>query len=111
MNKETIYKFLDEYVGEGANCSPIFSEFRTWSEKYVVTSNNETEILWFLVRTDEVKVYRSESLCRKIEGYFGIDPNESWKYIRDWFGDRQQIKVLSDLLKLIVYEQRDIKEV
>jgi len=105
MNKETIYNFLDEYVGEGANCSPIFSVFRTWSEKYVVTSNNETEILWFIVRTDQVKVYRSESLCRKIEGYFGIDPNESWKYIRDWFGDRQQIKVLSDLLKLIVKEE------
>jgi hypothetical protein len=67
-----------------------------------VTSNNETEIIWFLVRTDEVKVYRSESLCRKIEGYFGVDPNESWMYIRDWFGDRQQIKVLSDLLKLIL---------
>jgi hypothetical protein len=102
MNKETVYKFLDEYVGEGANCSPIVNVFRTWSEKYNVTSNNGTLILWFIVRTDEVKVYRSESLCGKIEGYFGIDPNESWKYIRDWFGDRQQIKVLSDLLKLIL---------
>ena len=109
--KETIYKFLDEYVGEGVSCSPIVSEFiRTWTEKYDVTSDNGTLILWFIVRTDQVKVYRSESLCRKIEGYFGIDPNESWKYIRDWFGDRQQIKVLSDLLKL-VYEQTDIKEV
>jgi len=102
MNKETIYKFLDEYVGGGANCSPIVSEFSFWAEKYDVTSDNGTSILWFIVRTDQVKVYRSESLCRKIEGYFGIDPNESWKYIRDWFGDRQQIKVLSDLLKLIL---------
>ena len=111
MNKDTIYKFLDEYVGEGANCSPFVNVFRTWTEKYNVTSNNGTLILWFIVRNDEVKVYRSESLCGKIEGYFGIDPNESWKYIRDWFGDRQQIKVLSDLLKLIVYEQTDIQEV
>ena len=105
MNKETIYNFLDEYVGEGANCSPFTNALRTWSEKYNVTSDNGTLILWFIVRADEVKVYRSESLCRKIEGYFGIDPNESWKYIRDWFGDRQQIKVLSDLLKLIVKEE------
>ena len=108
--RKMVYKFLDGYVGEGANCSPFTNAFtnalRTWSEKYNekynVTSDNGTLILWFIVRADEVKVYRSESLCRKIEGYFGIDPNESWKYIRDWFGDRQQIKVLSDLLKLIL---------
>ena len=70
--KETIYKFLDEYVGEGVSCSPIVNEFRTWSEKYDVASDNGTLILWFIVRTDQVKVYRSESLCRKIEGYFGF---------------------------------------
>jgi hypothetical protein len=103
--REIIYKFLDESVGKGANCSPFTSALRTWSEKYNVTSDNGTLILWFIVRTDQVKVYRSESLCRKIEGYFGIDPDESWKYIRDWFGDRHNIKVLSDLLKLILKEE------
>jgi hypothetical protein len=126
--KEIIYKFLDESVGKGANCSPIISEFRTWTEKYQVLSDNGTLILWFAVKTDQIKVYRSESLCRKIEGYFGIDPdeikvfrsdslcrkidgyfgidpNESWKYVRDWFGDRHNIKVLSDLLKLILKEE------
>ena len=61
MNKEAIYNFLDEYVGEGANCHPIVGMFRTWSEKYVVTSNNETEILWFIVRADEVKVYKKNT--------------------------------------------------
>ena len=99
--KETIYKFLDEYVGEGANCSPFTNEFRTWSEKYNVTSDKGTLILWFIVRADEVKVYRSESLCRKIEGYFGIDPNESWKYIRDWFGNKHDINKVKDLIKFI----------
>ena len=103
--REIIYKFLDESVGKGANCSPFTSTLRTWPEKYNVTSDNGTLILWFSVRTDQVKVYRSESLCRKIEGYFGIDPDESWKYIRDWFGDRHNIKVLSDLLKLILKEE------
>jgi hypothetical protein len=103
--REIIYKFLDESVGKGANCSPIISEFRTWTEKYQVLSDNGTLILWFAVKTDQIKVFRSDSLCRKIDGYFGIDPNESWKYIRDWFGDRHNIKVLSDLLKLILKEE------
>ena len=104
--KETIYKFLDEYVGEGAICKlrPT-GLFLTWSEYWEVISDNGTMILWFSVKSDQIKVFRSESLCGKIEGYFGIEPTESWKYIRDWFGDRHNIKVLSDLLKLILKEE------
>lgn len=104
--KETIYKFLDEYVGEGANCKlDIPAIGRTWSENWEVISDNGTMILWFSVKSDQIKVFRSESLCGKIEGYFGIEPTESWKYIRDWFGDRHKIKVLSDLLKLTLKEE------
>jgi len=75
---------------------------RTWTENYEVISENGVLIIWFMVRNDEVKIYRSEPLCAKIEGYFNVPKDESWKYIRDWFGERNNIKVLSDLLKLIL---------
>ena len=100
--KERIYKFLDEYVGEGTNWTLRHQDlFRTWSDSYEFVSNNGTMILWFSIRHDNVKVFRSEELCRKIEGYFNVPSDESWKYIRDWFGQRNNIKVLSDLLKII----------
>lgn len=104
--KQIIYKFLDDYVGEGAVCNLRPSGlFRTWSENWEVISDNGIMILWFSVKSDQIKVYRSDSLCGKIEGYLGIDPNESWKYVRDWFGEKYNIKVLSDLLKFIPHPQ------
>ena len=104
--KETIYKFLDEYVGDGTRCElAIPSLGRTWTDHWEVFSDNGTMILWFIVKRDMIKVYRSESLCRKIEGYFGVENTESWKYIRDWFGEKHNIKVLSDLLKLTLKEK------
>lgn len=101
--KERIYKFLDDYVGEGTNWTLKSQDlFRTWyTENYEIVSNNGTMILWFSVKHDNVKVFRSEELCRKIEGYFGVPSEESWKHIRDWFGKRNNIKVLSDLLKIV----------
>ena len=100
--KERIYKFLDEYVGEGTNWTLRHQDlFRTWSDSYEIVSNNGTMILWFSVKGDMVAIYRSNELCKMIEGYFSIDPNESWKYVRDWFGQKYNMKKISDLLKLI----------
>lgn len=104
MNKQ-IYKFLDECVGEGAVAEYQQTPLRTWSENYNLVSNNGTMIFWFQIRSDEIKIYRSESLCRKIEGYFGIDKNDSWKYIRDWFGKKYEMKTLSDIMKFIPQNQ------
>ena len=100
--KEIIYKFLDEYVGEGVKCELAIPAFgRTRTDNWEIFSDNGTMILWFTVKGDMFKLYKSESLCKKIEGYFGIEPTESWKYIRDWFGDRQRLKKVGDLLKYI----------
>lgn len=100
--KDKIYKFLDDYCGVGVTCKHMSTGMRTWTENYEVISENGVLIIWFMVRNDEVKIYRSEPLCVKIEGYFNVPKDESWKYIRDWFGERNNIKVLSDLLKLIL---------
>lgn len=100
--KKVIYKFLDEYVGEGVNCKLAIPAFgRTSWDNWEVLSNNGTMILWFMVKNDMFKLFRSESLCKKIEGYFGIESSESWKYIRDWFGERNEIKQIGDLLNYV----------
>ena len=99
--KKKIYNFLDEYVGEGAEAEFQETPLRTWSEAYNLVSNNGTLIFWFIIRNDEIKIYKSESLCRKIEGYFGIDKNDSWKYIRDWFGEKYGMRSLADILKFL----------
>jgi hypothetical protein len=109
--REEIYKFLDRYVGDGVRCKFIHSGFRTWSEYYDVVSDNGTIILSFSVKLDQVKVFRSESLCLSIHGYFGVEIEESWKYVRDWFGVKHNIKVLSDLLKLILKEENGKEKV
>ncbi len=100
--KEKIYKFLDDYVGGGTTCEIMYSPLRTWTDTCEIKSDSGVLILWFQVKSDQVKVYRSDSLCKKIEGYFPVENTESWKYVRDWFGERNKIKVLSDLLKLII---------
>ena len=106
--KDKIYKFLDFYVGKGARVSPMYSEFRTFADRYEVTSDNGTLILWFTVRGDHVKVFRNDNLSNKISSYFSL-PDEgegcSWMYIRDWFGQRHNIQRISDLLKLIVKKE------
>ena len=108
--KEQVYRFLDYYLGNEIQCKPRPTGlFRTWSENYEIVSNNGTMIFWFSVRLDAFKMYRSEELCKKIEGYFSVDPEDSWKYIRDWFGDRYNMKKLSDLFKFIpAYDSRGI---
>lgn len=99
--KEKIYKFLDGYVGDDLVCKPLSHFIRTWSDNYEICSSKGTVILWFSVRGDMVLIYRSNELCKMIEGYFSIDPNESWKYVRDWFGEKYNMKKLSDLFKFI----------
>ena len=99
--KQLIYKFLDDYFGSKATCEFMNSPLRMWTDTYEVVSDSGVLILWFRVKNDKVIIYRSDSLCKKIEGYYGIDKEESWKYVRDWFGQKHNIKFLSDLLKMI----------
>jgi len=106
--REKIYKFLDTYVGEGARCEYIRFSHKTFSDHYSVVSDNETEILWFSVKHDKVVVFRSEALCDTIISFFGTPKEDTWKYIRDWFGVKHNIKVLSDLLKLILKNETDV---
>lgn len=92
----SIYKFLDDTAGPGVNsrCDGSHSY-------YNLSSDNGTSLLSFFVDDDwdNFKIYRSNSLCEKLSLFFCIDENESAKHISNWFGERNGIKQVSDLLR------------
>lgn len=100
--KKTIYKFLDWYVGDGVICTKYSDVFGTSSDNYNIKSNKGTLILWFKMNGDYIKIYRSDVLCNTVSNYFALrDIEESWKYVRDWFGDKYGLKKVGDLSKFL----------
>jgi hypothetical protein len=91
-----IYKFLDDYVGTGI-------KLIKQHEYYSVRSDNNTHILSFKMKDDWTwfKFYRSPSLCRNICGYFLVTEDDAAKYVKDWFGDRNNMIKVDDLKKFI----------
>jgi len=95
--EKRIYNFLDKTVGHKVRCIRI-------SEKdYVIKSENGMVILHFIhfVDTNRVALFRSRGLCDMVSGFFGIDEQESTKYIKYWFGDVHGLKKVKDILKFI----------
>lgn len=96
--EKRIYDFLDKTVGRKVKCLRI-------SERgdYVIKSENGTVILHFIyfASTDRVTLFRSRSLCDMVSGFFGIDEQESTKYIKYWFGDVHGLKKVGDIIKFI----------
>ena len=50
---------------------------------------------------DRIVIFRGESLNQLICSFFLIEPDEGMKYVRSWFGDRQNIIKTKDLLKYV----------
>ena len=106
-----IYKFLDRYIGDGATAKPVIKHIynpytftmRPQVYSYDLCSDNGTIILVFKIydNGEKIAIYRSDRLCSTVSGFFGIDSNESMRYIRDWFADKYDMKKVGDLLKFI----------
>jgi len=107
---KVIFKFLDSYVGDGVICEKSkqlrFNPLNFNSEVatlYYIYSNNRTLILSFNVWNDGecIKIYRGNELCNMVSSFFSMDGNESMSYIREWFGDKHDMKKVRDLMKFI----------
>ena len=105
-----IYNFLDEYVGGGVRAvrEPVILNPYTFmpderAKMYNLISDKNILILFFEVwdNGDKIKIYRGNKLCKTLSGYFGISSDDSMKYVREWFGDRYDMKKVNDLLKFI----------
>jgi hypothetical protein len=108
--KKLLYKFLDEYVGNGVRAVKEHIIFNPYTfmpdervKRYNLISDRNILILFFQVWDDEnkIKIYRGNKLCDTLSGYFGISSDNSMNYVRDWFADKHDMKKVSDLLKFI----------
>ncbi len=104
MEKKTIYKFLDMVTGEGIICFKI-GEIRG-SSVYQIKSNNGYIILTFFVSKDgkRVRFYESnysEELYNILNSFFPLERKICLNYIRDWFGDKHDLKKVNDVKKFI----------
>jgi hypothetical protein len=115
--KKVVYKFLDEYVGDGATAKPppyrlnLYNPCTFINEPanniYDLYSDNGTLILVFRVYDDgRIAIYRGRELCLTVSGYFIISDDDSMIYVREWFADKYDMKKLSDLLKFIPVKEK-----
>lgn len=108
MDHAVIYNFLDAYVGSG-----ITSE----EEAYPKTMGREAHmkrvrlrsqkngkvllILYYSLTADYMSVSFSEDIVETVSLFFGIDKELSDIIFRYWFGNRNNIGVIGDVLKLV----------
>ena len=93
-----VYKFLDEYVGNGIYLT--HNEDRSF---YNIFSNNKTKIITFRVADnwEHIKLFRSEPLCKTLSSFFCISEDEAASFTKDSFGDRHNLKRVGDLRKFV----------
>ena len=95
---QIVYKFLDEYVGDGIYLT--HNEDRSF---YNIFSSNKTPIITFRVADywEHIKLFRSEPLCKTLSNFFCISEDEAALFTKDWFGDRHNLKRVGDLRKFV----------
>ena len=96
--KQMVYKFLDQYVGLGIQLT--HNEDRSF---YFIFSDNKIQIIKFKMinNWENVKLFRSESLCKTLSRFFCISEDEAAMFTKDWFGDRHNLKKVGDLRKFV----------
>ena len=104
--EELIYKFLDEYVGDGAICKNRPGLICHVIDGviyriYGIHSNNGTLIFEVIVseNKDRYKFIRSNDLSKTVSRFFGVD--EPFNYVRDWFRQKYDLEKVSDISKFI----------
>ena len=97
--EKRIYNFLDRIVGHNVKCI-LVSEGTNWKH-YMINSDKKIRILEFRVfdGDEKVAIFRDAKLCDMVSGFFGIDEQESAKYIKYWFGDTHNLNKVKDILK------------
>lgn len=118
--KKVVYRFLDEYVGDGVTAKPPTFQYNLYSQydftpksaknTYHLYSDNGTLILFFISHNggEKLTLFRGRALCSTVSGYFNISDDESMIYVREWLADKYDIKKVSDLLKFIPVEEKVI---
>lgn len=95
--EKVIYNFLDEYCGDEIDVY-VFSKS---NRVEIYSKKGRTMILWFTHNLDKTKItiWRGPKLTKLISVWFGINEDDASRYIKFWFGKRNSIQKVSDLLK------------
>lgn len=101
MEKSLVYKFLDNVVGDGVNCKELTRRGR--SGVYRIKSNSGYIILDFMVSTDgnRVTLIAGNELYNMVSSFFPLEHKICLNYIRDWFGDKYDLKKVNDIKRFI----------
>ena len=106
MVEDMVYKFLDNYVGEGVNISDEGRMYDPYDfmpvRIYFISSDNQTRIIKISYKEDKPSIVYEKRLGDVVSNFFSIDSVSSHAYISLWIKERNNIKDLCDLRKLIV---------
>lgn len=93
--EQRIFKFLDGYLGTE------FFGITKGKETYVHSkkTNQMVMFFWWNEKNDNITMFRSSKLNEFISPLFGLTNDETAKYVKEWFGNRANIKKVKDLLK------------
>jgi len=99
--EELVYKFLDDYLGD-----EVFYDIESvnkWNRYYIYSKKNKVIILFFHRYDNNMsfKIFRGNSLTNTVSRFFGMDTDNAASVIKDWFGDKHNLKKTSDLLSFI----------
>lgn len=90
-----INKFLDNHLGDEI----VVTKGRLF---YNLCSKSGITILSFRIKDDgSFIMFRDVKLCNTISTWFGLSDDDAMKKIRDWFGNKHNLKKISDLNKFI----------
>jgi hypothetical protein len=104
-----MYKFLDKHVGDTFSVVNVGDKKR---RSYKIFSNKGVLVLHFIVSQlefalDECRIilFRGDELCKTVSMVFDLTIDESMVVIRNWFGDKLNLKRVGDLILFIPEEE------
>lgn len=107
--EKMVYDFLDKYVGGGVNVSGegrIYDPYDFMPiNVYFIYSDNGTRVIQIKYKDNQPpSIVCEKRLGDVVSNFFSIDSVSSHAYISLWIKERNDIKDLCDLRKLIVGE-------
>jgi hypothetical protein len=96
--EKMIYKFLDDEV----TCIKTGSTNR-YNSYDIFSKKNKSLILYFNVyhKEGDIIIFRGGKLTNTVSSFFNVEPKEVMPIIRNWFGDKHNIKKMGDLMKFV----------
>lgn len=105
--EKLIFKFLDNHFGDEVIVTII--KFGDKSE-YVISSPKGGTIMSFIVNDipnndgiETISLLGREKVWDILCGFFPIEKKDAMEHVRNWFGDKHNLKKVSDIKKFMTW--------